>query len=121
MGKTHAIVFVFVFVLTSFTSARTAFAQSDPVVAEALFQEGRTLLDQGKAAEACPKLAESHRLDPATGTLIALALCREAEGKLASAWAAFADAEGRARTEGSKDRETVARERAAALYPRLCP
>lgn len=119
MGKSHAFVSVLVAVVTSFSSARTAFAQSDPVVAEALFQEGRSLLDQGKPALACPKLAESHRLDPATGTLIALALCREAEGKLASAWAAFADAEGRARTEGSQDREAVAHERAAALYPRL--
>lgn len=114
MGKTRAISLVICLL-----STRLAFAQNDPVTAEALFQQGRELLDQGKAAEACPKLAESHRLDPATGTLIALALCREAEGKLASAWAAYTDAEGRARTEGSKDRQTVAHERAAALYPRL--
>jgi len=99
--------------------ARAAFGQNDTVAAESLFQQGRALLDQGKVAEACPKLAESHRLDPATGTLIALALCHETEGKLASAWAEFSDAEGRARTEGAKDREAVAHEHATALYPRL--
>jgi len=63
--------------------------------AEALFQEGRALLMAGKAEQACPKLEDSQRLDPATGTLMALALCHEQEGKLASAWAAFADVEGR--------------------------
>lgn len=114
MGKMRGLMF-----LTCLLPARVAFAQNDPVAAEALFQQGRSLLDAGKIAEACPKLAESHRLDPATGTLIALALCHQADGKLASAWAEFVEAEGRARKEGSKDREAVAHEQAMSLYPRL--
>ena len=73
---------------------------SDQVAAEALFQEGVALLEEGNANAACPKLAESHRLDAATGTLMALSLCNEAVGKLASAWAGFTEVEGRARREG---------------------
>jgi hypothetical protein len=89
------------------------------VAAEALFEDGRTLFEAGQYTEGCPKLAESYRLDPATGTLLALALCREGEGKLATAWAKFKDAEGRAKQEGREDRATIASERAAALRPRL--
>ena len=37
--------------------------------ADALFKEGRALLDAKKFDEACPKLAESQRLDPGAGTL----------------------------------------------------
>ncbi len=99
--------------------ARLALAQTDTVAAESLFQQGRSLLEARKFDEACPKLKESLRLDPATGTLLALALCHEAQGKLASAWAEFTDAAGRARGEGRKDREDVANQHANALYPRL--
>jgi serine/threonine-protein kinase len=88
-------------------------------VAEALFQEGRALLMAGNAADACPKLAESQRLDPAAGTLMALALCREQVGELASAWAAFVETEGRARLDGRSDRERLAHDHATALRPRL--
>jgi hypothetical protein len=101
--------------------ARAA-AQAQPqrtAAAEALFQQGRALLMAGKPDEACPKLEESQRLDPATGTLMALAFCREQQGKLASAWAAFADVEGRARLDGRADRERTAREHGEALRPRL--
>lgn len=87
--------------------------------AEALFQEGRALLMAGKIDEACPKLEESQRLDPATGTLLALALCQEQQGKLATAWAAFADIEARSRLDGRADRERTAREHGSALRPRL--
>lgn len=97
-----------------------ALAQSnDAVTAEALFQEGRDLLDQRRYAEACPKLVESHRLDPATGTLVALGMCFEGEGKLASAWSTFTDAAARAEREGNPERETLATERAAALRARV--
>jgi serine/threonine-protein kinase len=100
--------------------AAPALAQSsDAATAELLFQQGRDLLRSGKAAEACPKLAESQRLDPATGTLLALAMCHEAEGKLASAWAEFVNVEARSRSEGRADREQVSHERAEALRPRL--
>lgn len=98
----------------------SAMAQSaDAATAESMFEQGRDLLRAGNAKEACPKLAESQRLDPATGTLLALAMCHEADGKLASAWAEFVDAEARSRNENRPDREQVAHDRAAALKPRL--
>jgi len=99
---------------------RAARAQSgDTATAEALFEQGKQLLRAGNAAAACPKLAESQRIDPSTGTLLALAMCHEADGKLASAWAEFVSVEARARNEGREDREQAARARSQALKPRL--
>lgn len=96
-----------------------AFAQ-DSAAAEALFQEGRALLEQGKTEEACPKLAESLRLDSqASGTLLALAICHERQGKIASAWAEYLDVLGRARRDGRQDREQAARDGAESLRPKL--
>jgi serine/threonine-protein kinase len=92
---------------------------SGTAAAEALFQEGRALLMAGKADQACPKLEESQRLDPATGTLLAVALCHEQQGRLASAWAEFADVEARSRRDERPDRARTAREHGAALRPRL--
>ena len=92
---------------------------ADTAAAEALFQQGRALLEAGQTAEACPKLAESQRLDPATGTLIALAACHEQQNKLASAWSEFTEAAGRAERESRPDRRQLASERAQRLEPRL--
>lgn len=99
-----------------------ASAQStDRVLAEALFREGRALMEQNKVPEACAKFAESYRLDRALGTLINLALCHEKEGRTATAWAEFNEAAAEAAAE-KDDREPFARKHIAALaavLPRL--
>lgn len=104
-----------------FCAARASRATEprDAAAAEALFEEAKQLLEQGAYDGACPKFAESYRLDPATGVLFALAICHERSGKLASAWAEFIDTAGRAHAEQNREREAAARERADALYSRL--
>ena len=87
-------------------------ANAQQALAESLFQQARDLLEQGKVAEACPKFAESQRLDPATGTLLGLALCHEQEGKLASAWAEFVEAQGMAKRDGQQKRQQFAKQKA---------
>ena len=94
-------------------------APADAAAAEVLFQTGKRLLEQRQLAEACPKLAESFRLDPATGTLLALAMCHEAEGKIATAWAEYGDVADRAKREGRPDRQEAARQWKAVLEPKL--
>jgi hypothetical protein len=91
----------------------------DPAAAEALFSEGQALVEKGDYERACPKLAESYRLDPATGALYALALCHERQGLFASAWVELMDVASRANAEGYTERERAARERAEALRNRL--
>lgn len=98
--------------------AREATAQSSGV-AQSLFEEGVRLMREKKYAEACPKLAESHKLEPGGGTIFNLALCLEQEGKLASAYVAFDEALGRAKKDNNKQRAHVAEERMAALKPKL--
>jgi hypothetical protein len=87
--------------------------------AETLFTEGRRLLAARRFAEACPKFAESQRLDPAIGTLLNLGDCYDKLGKTASAWATFREAAGSAHRAGDAKRERVAQERAAALEGKL--
>jgi hypothetical protein len=91
----------------------------DAAVAEALYRDGLALMDAGSYAAACPKLAESDAQDPATGTVLALAVCLEELGHTASAWATYAEAASRAKRAGQSDREDAAREHAAALEARL--
>lgn len=59
------------------------------------------------------------RLDPGGGTQLALAVCYEAAGKVASAWGAFHTALALAERDRRSDRADIARARLAALRPRL--
>lgn len=86
--------------------------------ADALFQEGKQLLEQGKFLEACDKLAESDALDPAIGTLGLLAACHEQQGRTATAWREYGETAARAEAVGD-ERAAFARERVKALEPEL--
>jgi hypothetical protein len=63
--------------------------------------------------------AVSFRLVAGLVTLLILAACLEGEGKLASAWATFTEAETRARREGAIARAEFAAAHGGALEPRL--
>ncbi len=99
--------------------ARADAPGQDKALAEALFDQGVALLKKGEPAEACPKLAESQRLDPAPGTLLYLGDCYEKTGKLATAWATFREAAASARASGQASREELATKRAALLQKDL--
>jgi hypothetical protein len=97
-----------------------AFAQSPTAhAAEGLFQEGIALLESGKTSEACAKFVESYGLEPANGTLQNVASCHEKEGKTATSWSEWSELAGKAARAGQKDREALARTRAAALSREL--
>ena len=93
--------------------------REERAAAVALFDEGRALMAAGKHAEACPKFAESHAIDPGIGTLFNLSDCYERTGKIATAWIGFRDVAAASLSAGQMERERVARARAAALEPRL--
>src|SRR5262245_14317965 len=77
---------------------------AEVALAEMLYRQGRQLMADGKVSEACPKFAESYRLDAATGTLLNLAACHEAEHKLATAWLEYSEAVTLARRDKRDDR-----------------
>ena len=92
---------------------------SEKAAAEALFDQGVRSMKQSNFADACPKLEESNRIDPAVGTLLYLAECYERSGKTASAWATFREAASLANNSGQTDRARIATRRAEGLEEKL--
>ena len=115
MGRMWRVALV---VVTIAATAAPAAAQ-DRAAAEALFQQGRRLANAGKHAEACAKFAASDKLDPSVGARLQLGRCNREQGKTASAWLAYKDAENLATRNGDSRRAAVARAEAARLEPRL--
>ncbi len=112
--------FAFALALGAIAAAPDALAQTTPpqAQADALFSEGRDLLEKGRYTEACAKLAKSEELAPAVGTLLNLAYCWEQAGRLKSALDAYSQAEAIASAAGETKRAIFAKERYAAVEPR---
>jgi hypothetical protein len=98
--------------------AGAAHAQ-DAAAAEALFREGRELMEAKDYGAACPKFAESKRLDASSGTSLNLADCYDKQGKTASAWAEFLIAARLAQSQGNPGRADEAGRRAKELESKL--
>lgn len=90
----------------------------DRAAAEALFNAAKELMGQGKAEEACPKFEASYKLDKTLGTLLNLADCHEKTGKIATAWAEWAEGVDRA-TKAADSRADYAKQRRDALTGKL--
>jgi tetratricopeptide (TPR) repeat protein len=87
--------------------------------ADALFAEGRRLLEKGSVAAACARFQESNALAPRGGTALNLGLCLEQVGDLGVARVALQAALARALEDGRTDRVPIAREHLAAVESRL--
>lgn len=113
-------IFSLIFASSLLAVSPWAAAQSSKAaIAETAFTRGKELMAEGKPAEACPKFEESHRLDPSVGALLNMGRCYEQLGRTASAWVRYKEATTLARSLGQTERETVARDFAKALEPKL--
>lgn len=115
-ARTHALA---VSLLLVAPSAAADPSTADKALAETLYRDAQALMEKKDYAAACPKLAESQRLDPAGPTLMNLALCHEAEGKTASAWVVFQEVQALARRRNKADVAALAQKHIDALLPRL--
>ncbi len=97
---------------------KTAWADAE-ADAQKLFEDAKALVRAEKYAEACPKLEESQRLDPALGTQFNLADCYQHINRNAAAWTLFNEVERSAKAAGKSEREKSARARAVALEPAI--
>ncbi len=99
--------------------ATSSAAAADPATAEALFQEGRALLERGELAAACSKFESSQASEPSGGALLNLADCRARQGRTATAWAHFVSAERLSKIQGRPEQAAEAQRRRAELEPSL--
>ncbi len=93
--------------------------RASELAAQTLYDKALELMKAGKAASACPLLAESQRLDPAAGTQYRLADCFEKTGRPEAAWPIYVEVAEASKKAGRKDREAQARERADAVWKQL--
>jgi len=102
------------------TTPPTQESQQEALATE-LFNRGKELMGDGKHAAACPKFAESAKLDPRVGTLGQLAACEEHLLHLVSARAHWQQAANLARATGDQRLRLAEKEltRIDALVPKV--
>jgi len=88
--------------------------------AELLFTQGRDLMKERRYDEACAAFENSEELEPASGTLLNLGVCREAQGRTASAFRSYRAGLALSQVEKNPAAERLARDRLTAIEPRLC-
>ena len=101
---------------TSYAWAQTS--ATDKALATQLYDDAERLMGAGNPVPACPKYAESYRLDPQLGVLLHLGDCYERVGRTASAWSTFKDAVEIAALK-KDDRETAIRAHTTELEAKL--
>lgn len=103
------------------TGAGTASADEDADRAAAikLVEEGVQLMKESQCDEAIARFKDSMKIVPSPVTLINIGTCHERRGRIASAFAAFREAEHMADESGRKKYMRTARDAADALEVRL--
>jgi hypothetical protein len=104
---------------TSFSTAAFAQSSADTAAAKALFDQGRKLAAEGNYDAACAKLEASLASVNGAGTRFNLADCEEHRRHYLRAQTLFLQVAELAHEAGQTEREQVARDRAAALEPKL--
>lgn len=107
------------FPLAALAGEGDADTSPDGARADALFEEGRKLMADGRYAEACPKFEESQKVRPGIGTLFNMADCHEKAGKLELAYEEFKEVVERTKAALQPERQKVAEQRIASLEARL--
>lgn len=107
--------------VTSLAQAQAApeVAPAESTTAQVLFDDAQHLLAEGRFDEACAKLKDSQKLDPAAGTLLNLGRCYEKSGKLAAALVAYQEATAIAQRTGRGEWVVLSARRIAALDARV--
>ena len=113
--------------LALWTGSAAALAQTagrDPAAAEALFERGKQLVDQGRTAEACEAFAGSQRLDPPGERCCAwrsATRCKASSPRPGSSSprSRGSSREGAGEPAKLQERVRIAREHLAAIEPRI--
>jgi tetratricopeptide (TPR) repeat protein len=100
------------------TTAAAGAHAKDAADADALFEQGRALITEGRVAEACAKFEASLALDPVLGTRLNLGLCWEQLGRVLDAIGALEQVVADATTTDLAAFRTLASEHLTALYGR---
>jgi hypothetical protein len=91
----------------------------DRANAQQFFNEGKALMAAGKFADACPKFAAAADLSATAGVRLNLGDCYDKLGRTASAWTRYGEALALAEKAGDASAADLARNRLAALKPKL--
>lgn len=105
----------FLAIALAFALPANASSPEDDARAEELFKDAKALMAAGQIDQACPKFELAKHIGAGGGAALALALCHESEGRIATALAEFREALALAVSAKRSDRVELAQARIAHL------